>query len=241
MAGESRTRRSSAAAAASRYEDDTEITLGTGKMLVLFFGLVVLCGLFFGTGYMIGHNSARIDAHNDAAAASAPVASLTNSGNSANSPNKPSAGDGISGQGVESDAGSPAVGAGPVSDRSTIPKQVMDSTTGVAMSTEPVPTAKTAATQPSLKTVSAPVSSSAPAVGAASGSYWVQVAAVSREEDAQALVNALKRKQYAASAVTNAPIDKLFHVEIGPFAAPGDADGMKKRLVADGYSAIVKK
>jgi hypothetical protein len=28
--------------------EDTEITLGTGKMLGLFFGLVILCAVFFG-------------------------------------------------------------------------------------------------------------------------------------------------------------------------------------------------
>src|ERR1043165_9294120 len=36
---------------------DTEITLGTGKMLVLFFGLVVLCSVFFGLGFKLGRSS----------------------------------------------------------------------------------------------------------------------------------------------------------------------------------------
>ncbi len=39
--------------------EDTEITLGTGKMLLLFFGLVALCAVFFGMGYSLGKNSAR--------------------------------------------------------------------------------------------------------------------------------------------------------------------------------------
>jgi hypothetical protein len=30
--------------------EDTEITLGTGKLLVLFFGLVGVCALFFALG-----------------------------------------------------------------------------------------------------------------------------------------------------------------------------------------------
>src|SRR5438552_15138693 len=38
---------------------DTEITLGTGKMLALFFGLVILCAVFFGMGFSMGRNSAR--------------------------------------------------------------------------------------------------------------------------------------------------------------------------------------
>src|SRR5215469_15019914 len=36
---------------------DTEITLGTGKLLVLFFGLVAICALFFALGYSLGRKS----------------------------------------------------------------------------------------------------------------------------------------------------------------------------------------
>src|SRR5205823_12683190 len=43
----------------TEYSEDTEITLGTGKMLVLFFGLVILCATFFGLGYSIGHGSTK--------------------------------------------------------------------------------------------------------------------------------------------------------------------------------------
>ena len=37
--------------------EDTEITLGTGKLLVLFFGLVGVCALFFALGYSLGRKS----------------------------------------------------------------------------------------------------------------------------------------------------------------------------------------
>src|SRR5437773_11789411 len=39
--------------------NDTEITLGTGKMLGIFFGLVILCAVFFGMGFSLGTNSVR--------------------------------------------------------------------------------------------------------------------------------------------------------------------------------------
>src|ERR1700733_10446889 len=42
---------------ASTSSEDTEITLGAGKMLALFFALVALCGLFFGLGFSFGRNS----------------------------------------------------------------------------------------------------------------------------------------------------------------------------------------
>src|SRR5207247_8544870 len=48
--------------------EDTEITLGTGKMLAIFFGLVALCSVFFGMGFSLGKSSA---APNGAGVASA--------------------------------------------------------------------------------------------------------------------------------------------------------------------------
>src|SRR5713101_4634061 len=39
--------------------EDTEITLGTGKMLGLFFGLVILCAVFFGMGYTMGRSAVK--------------------------------------------------------------------------------------------------------------------------------------------------------------------------------------
>ena len=50
-------------AADTRMDDagiaDTEITLGVGQLLGLFFALVILCGLALGTGYWLGRNSAK--------------------------------------------------------------------------------------------------------------------------------------------------------------------------------------
>src|SRR5438094_998254 len=38
--------------------EDTEITLGTGKMLAIFFGLVALCAVCVGMGFSLGKTSA---------------------------------------------------------------------------------------------------------------------------------------------------------------------------------------
>src|ERR1700730_13600891 len=50
---------------------DTEITLGTGKMLGLFFALVIVCAAFFGMGFSVGKNSAKAGT-DDSAALAAP-------------------------------------------------------------------------------------------------------------------------------------------------------------------------
>jgi cell division septation protein DedD len=72
------------------------------------------------------------------------------------------------------------------------------------------------------------------------GGYTVQVAAVSKQEDAEALVDALKKKQYPASASTSSA-DKFFHVQLGPFSDIKEAEAMRARLISDGYNPILKK
>jgi hypothetical protein len=54
---------------------DTEITLGTAKLLGLFFGLVAVCAVFFALGYMLGRRS-------DAAVSAAAVGSALQSASS---------------------------------------------------------------------------------------------------------------------------------------------------------------
>jgi cell division septation protein DedD len=71
--------------------------------------------------------------------------------------------------------------------------------------------------------------------------YFVQVAAVSKQEDGEALVDALKKKDYPAFVASPIPTDKLFHVQVGPFPDIKDAEAMRTRLIADGYSPILKK
>ena len=70
---------------------------------------------------------------------------------------------------------------------------------------------------------------------------FVQVAAVSKPEDADALVDALKKKQYPAFVVNNSTSDKLYRVQTGPFGDIKEAEAMRARLINDGYNPILKK
>ena len=67
----------------------------------------------------------------------------------------------------------------------------------------------------------------------------VQVAAVSKQEDADILRAALQKKQYPAF-ISSSTGDPLFHVQVGPYSDKKDADAMRARLANDGYNAIVK-
>ena len=81
-----------------------------------------------------------------------------------------------------------------------------------------------------------------PVTNAASGAFVVQSAAVSREEDAAALAGALRKKSYSVFVVNNPAVhDKLYHVQVGPFATLQDAEAMKSKLTGEGYNPIVKR
>ncbi|MGZ3707152.1 MAG: SPOR domain-containing protein, partial [Bdellovibrionota bacterium] len=80
-----------------------------------------------------------------------------------------------------------------------------------------------------------------PATTVPTSGYFVQVAAVSKQEDAASLVDALKKKEYPAFVASTAANDKLFHVQLGPYSDVKDAEGMRTKLIGDGYNPILKK
>jgi DedD protein len=188
---------------------DTEITLGTGKMLALFFGLVAICAVFFGMGFSLGRSSVRIMSPDFPAANPATSASLRPSAMKTTSTTTPA--DMTFYKAVQSkdDNSQPAP-----QDAST-------------PAPEPAPTP-------------APMAGVDPATAPPSNAYFVQVAAVSKTEDAEALVDALKKKQYPAFS-TSAASDKLIHVQVGPYPDIKDAEAMRAKLVNDGYNPILKK
>jgi DedD protein len=191
---------------------DTEITLGTGKMLALFFGLVALCAVFFGIGFSLGRSSVRIASSDLPAATTVTTGGLRPSAIKAASTTPPA--DMTFYKAVQSKDGNsqPAVkdasASAPAPDPTTPP-------TGAEATADPA---------------------AAPPVNG----YYVQVAAVSKPEDAEALVDALKKKQYPAFSTSTAA-DKLIHVQVGPYVDIKDAELMRGKLVSDGYNPILKK
>ena len=189
---------------------DTEITLGAGKMLALFFGLVALCGLFFGLGFSLGRGSVRPLTTSDQAQAS-PGATLRSS----------------------------------AMKSASQPPDSMTFYTAVEQKDANAQLAPTDASKeaPAKDTAKPAQNNSAPPdpMTATAASYFVQVAAVTKQDDAQALVEALKKKQYAAFTSNTSLADKFFHVQVGPFGDLKDAEATKAKLISDGYNPILKK
>jgi DedD protein len=193
-------------------EQEREITLGTGRMLALFFGLVLVCAVFFAIGFSLGKKTATVGSANLPAT----------SNGTASAPIRPSAAKNTR----------PVSPAGDLSFYKNVEQKNAD--TGLtAQDSQPQ-----SASTPSAEVPKA--DAGAPPSTAASGSYYVQVAAVNRQEDAEALVAALKKKQYPAFA-NNSPADKFYHVQVGPYADLKEAEAMRARLISDGYNPILKK
>ena len=195
---------------------DTEITLSTGKLLGIFFALAVLCGVFFTMGYLLGKSTS--------AGGRTEIVASVPSGNAAGKPSAANKAADIKTQSCP--PGSPdCAPAAAASD------------TGSAKPADQGATAQqgAASKSPDQSTTAAGTD----AKNGAGGSFMVQVAAVSKQEDAEILKTALQKKQYPVFVANNTG-DPLFHVQVGPFSDKKDAEAMRTRLAGDGYNAIVK-
>jgi DedD protein len=205
---------------------DTEITLGTGRLLGLFFGLVVVCALFFGFGYTLGRGTSK---------QSGSIVSQDGTSVTTTSTVKPvGTGQPAASSSKASDCTTSGTDCSNAAAASSQTAQTKDMTFYKSVEQKDAPTQlENAEPAPEMKTPPAPSTT----IGAG---YMVQVAAVSKPEDADLLRNALQGKQYPV-VVTSAPGDKLFHVQVGPFADMKDAEAIKSRLTSDGYTPILKK
>ncbi|HEV2645925.1 MAG TPA: SPOR domain-containing protein [Acidobacteriaceae bacterium] len=205
---------------------DREISLGTTTILGIFFGLAVVCACFFGFGYTMGHNSAR--AAEAAGSTVGEPAVVTPAGGAA----KPAAG---------SLAVHPVAPVAQVADDGGSAAAEGAEKTAVAVAPAPAKNAVAASDRViagdkvPVTPVALPVAASTPVVGA----YMVQVAAVSSQDVADILLASLEKKGYKV-AVHHEAQDKLLHVQIGPFGNRKDAEAMQKRVLGDGFNAIVK-
>jgi len=192
---------------------DRELTVSATTLLAVFFGLVLLCGLFFGLGYTFGRR-APADQALALPAAAAPSSFASQS--------KPSAA-AQTASAVPTPASLPPDAPAPASAAPADESAAPQPETGASAETEAPP---------------APTSASDTSVQAPAGTM-VQIAAVSNPADADVLVRALQQHGYTASA-HRFPADSLIHVQIGPFANRADAVATKQKLLGDGYNAILK-
>ena len=221
----------------AEHGQDTELTLSAGMLISLGCGLFLFCILCFGLGYTVGHRggtlSSKVTPEPGTQTPLQPSGSATKPTARAQAPAQPPpatiavAVPGSSGAAAPRSSGAaPAVAASASSEAQPLakpssPAQVKPALPGQIAAALP---ASTLRVQPALSQVQG---------------WMVQIAAVSQIEDAEVLVNALKKRGYSVT-VRRDTADTLLHVQTGPFTNRNDANALRQKLLNDGYNAILQ-
>jgi DedD protein len=229
---------------------DADLTLGIGSLLSIFFGVVLICGIFFGFGYSMGRRNARVTTATAVPAATSPAPSAATApplpeNELSGAPLKPEVPDDTSTPSPDETNPAPKTGKSqPPAESSAKPSKP----THVAEATTPNPSLNAVpythrAPLPNAKPHAGTMAPLAQAPGDSpivpGQPIMVQIAAVSRQEDAEVLAGALRKRGFNPT-VRPGTGDKFFHVQVGPFTDKAQAETVKQHLLADGYNAIVK-
>jgi DedD protein len=195
-----------------------ERTIGSGHLVALFLGIVVLCCVFFILGYEMG----RAQFEKGGAAAAAKPATSTPAPAASTS--------------ASATPGAPAWPSGSSPTPSTTPA----TTAAKPASSAPAPGSPVAAaTKPAHPASGKGIDPSLRAPEIPAGSIVLQVAANRSESDALGLAKLLQDKGYPAFVLTPAG-DDWYRVQVGPFADAKSADQAKTGLAKEGFKAIIK-
>lgn len=220
--------------ALAHEQPDREVTLSSTTLLVIFFGLVLICGLFFGLGYTLGRR-APSEASQEAAVTPANTSAGVASGVPASSQPKPSAAAPVASISADPAPATSASDAPPADAPADVPAQAAPSKPTVKPALEELkPATNSAAPTASVQPVKLPTQTTAAPSG-----IMVQIAAVSNPADANVLIGALQKRGYTVAARRQST-DTLIHVQVGPFPTRADAIAMRQKLLGDGYNAILK-
>ncbi|HET7106341.1 MAG TPA: SPOR domain-containing protein [Candidatus Acidoferrum sp.] len=217
-----------------------ERVLESRHVIGLFLLMLVFSGVFFALGYVMGRN--QYDGQVRAANKGMDIAEPVVSARPEVAPKK------IAAPPNDSADSDPATSS--TSD-STWNFYDKEKSSKVAPHLEPVP--KSSSNPPATKPVNVrnsappsvasrtPIERNAPSAPLTSNSAIIlQVAALARQDDAQALAGSLQRKHFSAYVQTPRK-DKYYRVQVGPFKDLKSAEAAKKGLESAGFKAFVVK
>jgi DedD protein len=199
--------------------------LESRHLVGLFLGVVLLCGVFFTLGYVMGKTQypGPVQAADD----------VTPGPRSLSQPKKtdtppPASSDwDFYGNAKKPDRLDPAPSNSAASGRS------------VAASARRGDSAAATSPRPGSPALAKPAGKlGAPWVP--KGSIVLQLAALTRESDALALADALQRKRFPSFVVTPSS-DNYYRVQVGPYNDATSADRAKQMLEHEGFKPIVKR
>jgi DedD protein len=205
--------------------------LESRHLVSFFLGVVLLCGVFFTLGYVMGHNQYGGPVH----AAEDPERGAT----SVRPPAKP-----------KEIGPPPAASPTPASTEWDFYAKKSDdhmdpaakppansAAPSAAVATRP-PSAVGPAPVANAKTVPAAARLEAPRM--VKGSLVLQIAALTRESDALVMADALQQKRFPSFVVTPSS-DNFYRVQVGPYPDERSAESAKSALDQAGFIAIIKR
>jgi DedD protein len=205
--------------------------LESRHLVSLFLGVVLLCGVFFTLGYVMGHNQYGGPVH--------AAESLDN------------------GEPIGRPSVKPKAEAAPVAAATPAPaNNEWDFYSKKSNDGQIDPVAKPEMAKPVAAVAARPVSPqpSAPVYGAKTvqaaaryeaprlvkGSIVLQIAALTHESDALAMADVLQQKHFPSFVVTPTS-DNFYRVQVGPYPDEHAADSAKAALDHAGFIAIIKR
>jgi len=222
-------------ARSARKSEGSDRVIESRHLVGLFLGVVLLCGVFFTLGYVMGktqYSGATVHAAEalwkEARPTLVPKAA----------PAKP----------ANDPATSTSTGDSPEWDFYAAKKPENKPEAAVpAPVPQPASRPVSAAAEPTNAVLKTAPPSSAPKSLARfqppripHGAIILQIAALKSEGDAMALADALQRKRFPAFVIVPG-VDSFYHVQVGPYADAQSANIAKLSLDHEGFKAIIKR
>jgi DedD protein len=201
-----------------------DTVLESRHVVGIFLGVAVLCGVFFSLGWVMG----RTQQESSLKVASATTTPARPADKTAVAAPAPSSWDFASGGDAKKPSGKLEA---PAKSAAGGPPPVISSAPTKTTSTPTKPAEKTAAPKKSLLEKSPVIPR---------GHVVLQIAALTREGDALALVEALQKKQFPAFLLPPST-GNLYRVQVGPYPDGKAADAAKQALEREGFKAITKR
>ena len=212
----------------SKTEGEYELVLGNRQLLSAFFIIVILFGVFFTMGYVVGRNStpgvsASSVGTQRAEAAPVPTPAQPPVSQPASTPPKEEA--------KEEPADTKPVETKPVEAKPVETKPVAQP--------EKPPAKAEAPPRRAVAAKAAPASGGAVAVNPGPGNMYLQVMAVEQPQ-AGVVMDTLKQKGFPA-VLAQSPNPTLFRVMVGPYADGASLGKAKAQLENAGFKPLVRK
>ncbi len=219
--------------------------LESRHLVGLFLGVVLLCGVFFTLGYVMGrtqyggavHAADGFNSNAPSAPASAAKSKAAPNAKSAPAAAPPDNGgwDFYDNKKSASDHLEPAPAtAAPSAPVTKAPASVPAVAT---KSTKELPAAATKTVAAPAPAPKQPARFQPPALN--KNSIVLQVAAVKLQRDALEMADAIQQKKFP-SFVATSPADNLYHVQVGPYPDMAAAENAKRALEQLGFKPIIK-